>query len=283
MKKPYLPLTLLLTLCWLTAPAQFFKKLKEEVKDATEDAIVQTTADKVAEKTAKSLDKLFEVEFGKNAPQPASDQAGSLENLPATYDFEWIYRVEMESRQLKKQDGMVMTYYFKEDANYWGSEYSMSDQQQMFMVYDGPSDQMIMFMNQQGQKMAMAMKFPDIPADDTAMEEYTITEIEGKEILGYACRGFRFENSEYEFTSWVTWEAPISFTGIYDKSQHMPEGFDEEWLMEDGRTGMVMEMHMTDKNKSKNNLSMRCVELARSPRVLNTSEYPSMGNLSSNE
>ncbi len=282
MKTRILLLTFLFSLAGAAGHAQLFKKLKEEVKEATEDAIVQTTADKVAEKTAKSLDKLFEVEFGKNAPQPVGDQQSSLEDLPASYEFDWIYKVKMESDQLKKQDGEIfMTYYFKEGADYWGSEYALSEDQQMFMVYDGPSDQMIMFMDQQGQKMAMAMKFPEIPTDDSAQEEYTMTEIEGKEILGYSCKGYKFENSEHEFISYVTWDAPISFSGIYDKSQHMPNGFNEEWLQQNGETGMVMEMHMTDKKKAKNNITMQCVELAESPRSLTTSEYPAMGSMTS--
>ena len=41
--------------------AQFFKKLKNRIKEKTEQVVVEKTANKVAEKASNSLDKAFEI------------------------------------------------------------------------------------------------------------------------------------------------------------------------------------------------------------------------------
>lgn len=261
------------------ANAQFFKKLQKKVENAIEKTVIKKTSDKAADETGKAMDKMFDMDFGENSPMMTGGMLGSLEDIPASYDFEWIYRLEMESEQLKKSDNaMHITYYLKKDVPYWGAKFEMGQNQSMLMVYDAPTDQMVMFMDQQGKKIAMATKMPEInPEENKEIEEYTITKIAGKEILGYSCDGFKMENDQYEFISYVTFETEVGFGDIYGKNKYMPKNFDPSWLKKGDNEGLMLEMQMVDKNKPKNNMSMKCVNLEEMPFSINTKNYNSFG------
>lgn len=285
-----------------SANAQFFKKLKKRVENAAEDAVLNKAEQKTREKTEETIDTLLTGNVGKkNQENPDGSNTntaelpnigfgeqngrfpggmmGSVENLPATYEFEWAYTLEMEGKQFKsKNEGISITYYFKEAAPYWGAVYETGAQQGMTMVYNGPSDQMLMFMDQNGSKMVMTTKMPKIDINDNEeVEEYTMKKIGSKNILGYDCDGFEMENSDYVFTMYLTFDTTVSFSDIYGKSQHVPQGFDPNWLKKGDQEGLMMEMEMVDKAKPKNNMTMRCTNLEKTSFAINTGDYKSFG------
>lgn len=261
------------------ANAQFFKKLKKKVEKAVENTVINKTSDKAADKTGKAMEKMFDMDFGKDSPIMGGGNMGSMEDIAASYDFEWIYKLEMESDQFKKSDSSVnITYYLKKDAPYWGAKFEMAQDQGMLMVYDAPTDQMVMLMDQKGQKIAMVTKMPQIdPMEEKEIEDYTISKIAGKEILGYSCDGFKMVNDDYEIIFYVTFETEVGFGDIYGKNKYMPKGFEPSWLKKGDISGLMLEMQMVDKNKSKNNMTMTCVTLEEQSFSIDTSDYKSFG------
>ncbi len=257
------------------ANAQFFKKMKKKIQNAVENTVLKKTSDKAADETGKAIDKMFDIDFGENSPMMTGGLMGSMEDIPASYEFDWIYKLEMESKQVKMSDSaLYITYYLKKDVPYWGAKFEMGQNQNMLIVYDAPTDQIIMFMDQKGKKVAMANKMPNIDSkENKESEDFSITKISGKEILGYSCDGFKMENDEYEFISYVTFETEVGLGDIYGKSKYMPKNFDSSWLKKGDNDGLMLEMQMVDKNKPKNNMTMKCVNLEEQPFSINTTNY----------
>ncbi|WGK63882.1 DUF4412 domain-containing protein [Croceiramulus getboli] len=257
--------------------AQFWKKLKKKVEDKVEETVVRKTSEKAEETTAESMDKIFNMEFPKNG-EDVDFTPGNTKDLPEQYTFSWAYGLQMESKQFKG-NALDLTYYLKPEATYWGAIYESGVQQGMTMIYDGPTEQMVMLMDQEGQKMLVATKMPKFEVgDNQEIEDYTMTKIAGKEILGYACDGYVLENDDYHFTMYVTFDTPISFSDIYGTSKQLPKGFDPAWLKQGDQEGLMMEMEMVDKNKKKNNVTMRCTQLEQLEYTIELSEYQRFGN-----
>jgi len=259
-----------------TSHAQFFKKLKKKVENAVEQTVINKTSEKAAKETEKAMDKAFDMDFGNMYP---NGSMGSMENIPAKYDFEWVYELELESPNYKKNEGeLFITYFLKEGAPYWAAEFNSGAAENMMMVYDAPTNQMIMLLDQKGEKMAVATELPDLEtAQENEMQDYKMTKISGKTILGKDCEGYKMENDEYEFTMYVTFDTKISFSDIYGKNQQIPKNFDASWLKKGDNEGLLMEMQMIDKSKQKNNMNMKCVRLEKNNFSINTTAYKSLG------
>lgn len=258
--------------------AQFWKKLKKNVERRVEETVINKTEDKAAEQTEKAMEEILNPSFGKNSPMPIGGEKGSLEDVPENYGFDWRYELVMIPQ--KGKDSLQMSYYLREGVDYFGAK--MENSMPMFMVFDGALNSTILFIDQGGTKMAMVNKIPNDaigldPESNPGIEDFTMTKIDGKQIMGYDCQGYVFENTEYKFTTYTTFEAPVSFTNVFGQSESMPKGFKEEWLMQDGQYGLMMEMHMEDKKKPKKSMKMYCVELIEEPFTINKSDYESFG------
>ncbi len=282
---------LLVTVCigCISVPgnAQFFKKLKKKVENSVENTIHRKAADKASEETGKAVDVILEPPVSSDDTQENGGSAtfpmglgGSLDDLPDTYNFNWIYRLQLVAH--KEKDNMEIEYYLNNDAPYWGARFyndKSRDDMDMMMVYDGQTEKTVMFMDQNGQKIATVTKLPKT-LSDRAMEnmeggEYSITKIAGKTIMGYACDGFIMENEEYKNTVYVTYDADVNFMGLYSNGGKLPDNFNPEWITKDGKQGLMMEMHMEDKDSSKQNMSMTCIKLEKSPLKIRTADYQS--------
>ncbi|WP_203293000.1 DUF4412 domain-containing protein [Luteirhabdus pelagi] len=269
------------------AEAQFFKKLKKKVEKSVENTIHRKTADKASKETGEVMDDVLEGDGKENDAGNNDNRSsfpmggmmgGKMENVPSQYSFEWVYRLKMEMK--KERNNMELEYFLKEDAPYWGAKF-YQDKQEMamntFMVYDNQSKLMVMFMNQEGRKMATASKMPkniaETAAENSGIEDYTMKKIAGKTILGYDCDGFEIENDEYIITMYVTFDVPVSFSDVYGQSDKMPKGFNPEWLKKGDAEGLVMQMHMDEKNSNRNDMTMTCVKLEEAPFTISKSDY----------
>lgn len=258
--------------------AQFLKKLKQKVEDKVEQVATEKISNKAAEKAGNSLDKILDFKFKENAPIPIGLETVSFDEIPAEYNFEWIYALKMESSQVK--DAMNIDYYLKKDASYWGAK--MNQEMELFMVYDFSNNLSVIFMKNDGNNLVSATKINNTEIVEGAsdvnfeMEDYKITEIEGKKILGYNCKGYVIENNEYKFTMFTTFDAPVNFADVYGKSKQIPKNFNLNWLSDGDNTGLLMEMLMEDKQNSKNNFKMECVNLEKKTFSISKSEYKSM-------
>ena len=259
------------------AQGQFLKKLKEKVEQRVEQTVTEKIANKAAREAGKTLDNLMEGKMGQNSPFPMGGEMGSIEDVPDTYDFEWAYQLHMETEKQKK--GMDITYYLKEDAPYWGARIQQG--MSLFMVYDMANKLTVIFMENEGNNFVTANTIPDemlIDEDEeVSYEDYSFREIEGKEILGYSCKGFEMENHQYKFTMYVTFETEISFSDIYGKSEQIPKGFNVDWLKDGDKEGLVMEMQMENKSKKNESFQMECTRLEREEMTIRKADYGNLG------
>ncbi len=288
--KKLLPLLLVLLLITPNSNAQFMKKLGDKLERKVNQRLerkVDRSMDKALDKTEEGIDnstKRKNKDTEAKSDSPSSEMNASdfqLESVDAigTYDFEWKYTLQMET----KSGDMKMIYHLKPNAKYFGfkteSEQTQSMGGGMFTVMDEGMSKMYMFMDMGGSKIVNAMKMPD-NMTEKAMEkqnEYTMTELGMKKIMGYNCQGIKMENDEHTIISYYTTDAPVSFTQVYGgDSKNMPKGFNPNFLKNADRA-LMMEMTMTDKKKSKRNMKMKCVELKKENFSINASEYKSFG------
>jgi hypothetical protein len=259
-----------------TSNAQFWKKLQKKVEKRVEEVIINKTEDKASEQSGKIMEEILNPDFQKNSPIAIGEEKGNIDDIPESYEFTWSYELTIVPEKAK--ESLKLTYHLKEDADYFGTKMELS--MPMLIVFDVGLNSTIMFMNQDGNKRVMVNKIPNaytnIDTESSSnVEDYTMTKIGGKEILGYSCQGYVFENSVHKFTTYITFEVPVSFTNVFGNSEKMPQGFKDEWLIQDGKNGLMMEMQMEDKNKAKNTMKMYCTGLEEESLVINISEYKS--------
>jgi hypothetical protein len=255
------------------AEAQFFKKLKKRAEEAAKEAVLRKAEEKAAQTAEKGMDKIFDFDLSKKSMDPSV--------LPASYDFEWKYKLKMKS----KQGDFDMAYYLKPGANYFGSKPEFKEKMMMngmFMVMDQGLKTMTIFMNTNGKKSGhvVPMMTDEVvsDADDTElMSNMNYKELGTKTILGYECQGFQIENSEIKMIMYVTFDAPVSFNQVYGgtNSKALPKGFDPKWL-KGADNSLMMEMTFMNKKKKKFNATMTCVELVEKAHTIEVSEYEFM-------
>lgn len=255
-----------------TAEAQFLKKLKNKVQEKVENAAIDNVSDKAADETNKGLNSMWEKRMSEGNFSMGAERVNP-EEIPASYDFEWIYNM----RITHNNGEMDMLYHLKEDAPYFGME--MQQQREMFIVFDDKNDLSVMFMTSSQGKFLMASRFDMSETSEESNEYYddmNIQEIGSKTILGYDCQGYKGENEDYIIHFYVTDDAEIGFTGMFENNQNnLPKDFNPDWLL-DG-DALLMEMQMEDKKNSKNNMSMTCTQIEKEPITIRKADYTSMG------
>jgi len=205
-------------------------------------------------------------------------QKASKIELPATYDFDHIYKLKMTH----EKGDVTFDYYLKEDAMYFGfdtSEMTKDSDTKMFMVMDTELEVTAMFMEMMGKKIVQKtkLKASDFDSDDEDMSDYTFTEIDSKTINGYECEGFVSENDNTKITFYITDDVSVSFNQVFGSNvKNLPKGFNADWMKKYAENGLMMEMTYEDKKKSKNNITMQCTSLEKTDFSIDTSKYGSM-------
>jgi len=254
-----------------SAEAQFLNRLKKSVQRGAEEAVLDKAEEETYKQTSKAISKMLENKM-KNYWGTDSLQFIPSDQLPGSYEFDWTYQLTMNL----EDSPVIMDYYLKKDKNYMGSTTEQMDG--MMMVFDPDHQAFVTYMENNGEKMAMAMEIPpqmETTEEDSLFNNSFTFEKTGntKEILGYKCEEFVGENPDYRYVMYITQEAEVGFGSMYKMDQQrLPSGFDPEWL-ENGK-GLMMEMEMTDKNKKKNNVTtITCTRLEKNNLVLNNDEY----------
>ncbi|WP_424492948.1 DUF4412 domain-containing protein [Salinimicrobium sp. GXAS 041] len=271
--KKLIALIIIFTLAAPNVQAQFFKKLKKKVEEKVENTVTENVSDKAAGETEKSLNNMWEkslsnsaISFGAERVDPAL--------IPESYDFNWEYTMEMSTRE----GAMEMVYLLQEDAPYVG--FKIPQAQSMVTVLDNANDLTVIFMNSGQNNMVMASKIDVSNAESEEMQnqykDIKMEEIGTKEILGYTCQGYRAENEGYIYEFYVTDEAGLSFTDLFQTNQKkFPRGFDAEWLKLS--EGLMMEMQMNDKNNPQKSVSMTCTNIQKKDFVIKKANYTAIG------
>lgn len=253
-----------------TTQAQFLKKLKEKVEQKVENTVTDNIANKAANEADKSLNNIWETNLeGINVAQ------ADYSEIPDVYRFNWKYDMKMET----KDGTMDIVYLLNEAEAYMGTTIDQNGSK-MIMVFHPEKNLNTMFMESDGSKMVMASK---VKVENEAIEENAeyenmkIREIEGKEILGYQCSGYEMENEDYIMTTYVTNETGLSFTDIF-KARNNPKiskSVNADWIKKHS-DGMMLEMHMVDKDAPMNNMKMYCTSLKKENTELRKSDYQNL-------
>jgi len=294
-----LTFTLLISLVsFNSAQAQLLKKLKKRVQEATEDVVVDKTAEKAAQETGKAMDSLLQIDPDYQSDSEAKLQQLMLqsgEDLPmeSAYEFKTnvVYQMEFQS----KENSSVVDYgmWFSENENYMGTQVkniqSKEKNQQempasMLSVIDEKNKTMIIFMEEQKIAQVISMeKIKEIAVKENA-EENTNTDFKGlkktgktKKILGYSCEEFTSVNDENTFSMWVTDELELFQQNMFYSISESLGGNTFKNIPKDAK-GFMMEMHfenLVNGEKGK----MIVTEINKQSKSINTKEYQFM-NLS---
>ena len=294
-----LTFTLLISLVsFNSAQAQLLKKLKKRVQEATEDVIVDKTAEKAAQETGKAMDSLLQIDPDYQSDSEAKLQQLMLqsgEDLPmeSTYVFKTnvVYQMEFHS----KENSSVVDYgmWFSENENYMGTQVKNiqskeKDQQEMpasmLSVIDEKNKTMIIFMEEQKIAQVISMeKIKEIAVQEN-VEENTNTDFKGlkktgktKKILGYSCEEFTSVNDENTFSMWVTDELELFQQNMFYSISESLGGNTFKNIPKDAN-GFMMEMHFENLVSGEKG-KMIVTEINKQSKSINTKEYQFM-NLS---
>lgn len=252
------------------ANAQFLDRLSKKVEKKVEDKIINKTTNKAEKETGNVMDKILEPGSGekKNAKtKTESNQNVSVATKSASYqssyDFSYQYQLTMKT----SQGNMIMDYFIQPKKEYLGARMSMSGMEQ-FMIFENENINTFIEMN--GMKIAQSINSMDFGKDlDVDKNDYKVSEIPGKTILGYKCKGMKMENNEYEFKVYYTNDAPFGFTNFSNSNQMIPSQF--KGLVNDN--SLMMLMQMTDKKNKKNNAEMECTLAKENKFTFSTQGY----------
>ena len=225
-------------------------------------------------KTFTNLGLLFAFLF---VFQTGYSQKVSKIQLPATYDFDYTYKLKMTH----KKGDINLTYFLKEGAQYFAfdtADMTKGSDTKMFMVMDGNLGVTAMFMEMMDKKIVQKTKLKASDFDnDSDDSEYTFTKIDSKTIMGYECEGFVSENDDNKITFYITDDVPVSFNQVFGANvKQMPKGFNPDWMKKYAENGLMMQMIFVDKKKSKNSMTMDCIGLDKTDFSINASAYGSM-------
>lgn len=236
--------------------AQLLKKIKDKVSKATEKQQDDETESDEEEDSSASIP------FGLDG----------MNNVPDNYDFDWKYVLEMTDSKNESQD---IIYRLSSTQAYFGFE-MQDDSNLSTSVYDHGAGKIVMFMNNDGQKSAMAINMPKKLMDDMIEEnmekqeiEGSLTKLPGKTILGYSCLGYQYEDDEMITRYYVTTEPGVSFSNVFSFQKN--KNLSSEWM--DLTSGIMLEMEYESKKKAKDNMKMVCKELKKENFSIKKADY----------
>tara|TARA_R110002049_G_scaffold308770_1_gene514010 strand:+ start:28738 stop:30441 length:1704 start_codon:yes stop_codon:yes gene_type:complete len=207
----------------------------------------------------------------------------TVNDLPDAYNFDWIFKTEM-AMESRKKDIIDMNFLLRENAKYQGSEIvdrKNKDMGKVTIVFDLELNTMIMFMDGSGHKMLQMFPIPE-PKKTNEKLDFKITQLPSKTILGYTCKGLQMENEKYILQVYHATGTPISLSNFLtfsgSKNMELPEI--DPRIAKQFSEGLIMEMHITDKKKSKNSMTITAKALDKVPTSFKKDDYQSMDMLS---
>jgi hypothetical protein len=215
----------------------------------------------------------------KSAKKAFKNHKVTAKDLPVSYDFEWQYHTEMVMTSRKKE-AIDMTFLIKEGASYQATEIVESkskDMGNMTMVFDSNLNSMVMFMEGQGQKFLQIHPIPE-PKESTTKADYKITELATKTILGFSCKGLQMEDDKYIFMVYHAIDAPITLSNFlnFSANDNMNLPDIDSRILSQFSNGLIMEMEIIDKKKSKNNVKITAKSLEKKSKQIEKADYQVM-------
>lgn len=202
-------------------------------------------------------------------------------DLPKFYEFDWQLETEMVLNT-KRKEVMEMTFLIKKDANYQATKIVNSNSKNegnTIMLFDTNLNTMVMFMESQGMRFLQMYPLPDPgKSNKNNIDSYNISELPTKTIIGFNCKGLQFEDDKYIMKIYHTTEAPITLTNFLNfgsqKNMELPDV--DPKVVKQFSNGLIMEMDIIDKKKSKNNVNIIAKALKKDPTTISKSDYKTM-------
>lgn len=203
----------------------------------------------------------------------------TINDLPESYDFDWKYETEMVMESRKK-DLINMTFLIKKGATYQATQMVDSkskDMGNMTMLFDSNLNSMIMFMEGQGQKFLQIYPIPEARESNTDLD-YKITQLAPKTILGYSCKGLQMEDDKYIIKVYHATGTPITLSNFmnFNGNNKIDLPDIDPKITSQFSNGLIMEMEMIDKKKSKNNMLITAKSLTKESLSITKNDYKSM-------
>ena len=208
----------------------------------------------------------------------------TAEDLPDSYVFDWELQMDMTLNS-KKKEVLNMTYLIKEGVSYQATKIISEQTQNMgmtTMIFDMELMTTLMLMEMQENKIIQINPIPDTSASKHTNSEYTITELSPKNIIGYSCKGLKIEDEKYIMNIYYTSDAGVKASNFLNfgaqKSAEYP-AMDSE-ITKQFSNGLVLEMDIVDKKKSKNNVNIIAKALKQTKTIIKPSDYKPMNFMS---
>ena len=201
------------------------------------------------------------------------------EDLPATYEFDWEYRLKMEMEN-QKQDPLDLVVLLRKNTKYQGLSVENMKSGSLdgaVIVFDLNINAMVMFIESGDSKFLQIHPMQN-PDNTSEIGELEIRELPDKTIMGYTSKGMEIENDKFIVQVYHTTEAPIEMSNLFNFSGPMDMNMPDidPRLLKQFSEGLVMEMHYSDKKKSKNNVVLTGQSLNQVKTSINKNEYQNM-------
>lgn len=275
-----------------TAEAQILNRLKKKA----EEAAAKKAEEKLAEQVEKAAEQMVEQSWSSIFGDMEADSTGRLpflQNSNVTtedeYHFDTITTMEI---QATNEDGesdppTIMDMHFNTNEMYTGTAFSNEEMNkedgEMFIIYDFKNSAMLMLMSNEENKFSFAYDWNhslDMPDDSARVEEDQkqewpeYTKIGTKDILGYACDGYKSQTENEEFEIWVTQEAEYGMNQLFRAQTNAKQI--KGTVPEDYPSGMIMEMKSQNLD-SGDITTMRVTDIKKNARVRYVmADYPAM-------
>lgn len=292
----YLCSSLLILLAANGAEAQLLKGLKDRVVNTIERRVEQNVEQRVMQEVDQTagaaVDQSFATIFGDNAQNADGTAAPSIlsrmtdtSNIKteSEYRFDIATTFEMESFDSKgKSSGKSeMVFHYSADAPYTGTRIVSGEGANTgaaMMIYDFNNSVMLMLMESEGSRFAMAynwdMAVAGLDATPNPADVPSFERIGSRNIGGYNCEGYRTTDGDLVSEVWVTNEIASGMERIFQANRSMP--MLKNNLPGDYPQGMLMEVN-SENTKSGEKFQMRTKDIDTNSRAtFRMSDYPMM-------
>ena len=193
------------------------KKDKKDKKDSESKTVINNGNSQNQGDEGKANDEMNKVLGEKLGGLFGGSNSKEIANVPDIYKFS--YRAKMQIKTGNKEE-ILMDYYFEPDVTYFGSGLEENGATSI-NVMDIEQNMIVIFMEQNGQKLMMAQKSdPRLTEKFEKAQEYidkeymaNMRDIGGRKILGFNCKGYETSTKEGTYRIWITDETPVGFVG----------------------------------------------------------------------
>jgi hypothetical protein len=238
------------------ADAQLWRKIKKKTQQKVEDAAAEKVSDKAAEITAKEIEKILDAKINLFA---AGMTKKDISDLPKKYSFDWKYQMEMQN-QANEKKSLVYDFYLSSGNHYFA--YGVPGESSVFVVIDPEHNAMIIYMDKEDHRQAMAFDIPDNisesssdEADEQETPSFTKTKLPQKTFLGYQAEGVQYENEKYRFINYYTTKPNVALWGALT-SNKVALSEDAKGLIKD-QNALPLYMKYIDKTSTQNTVVLK--------------------------